>query len=84
VIVAESHLPRSKEYVISCLYPQHLVLYLKYNGGRGAGGGAELNSKSKVYLEKTKAVCLKLREQEKDSKLKMLPGVRLWPTLMAR
>lgn len=35
----------------------------------GAEGGAGLNSKSKVYLENTKAACLKLSEQEKDSNI---------------
>lgn len=44
----------------------YLVPETQWEGG---AGGAGLNSKSKVYLENTKAACLKLREQEKDSNI---------------
>lgn len=83
MIVAESSPQKQGECHFLSLSPAPSVVP-EIQWGRGAGGGAELNSKSKVYLENRKAVCLKLMEQEKDSKLKMLPGVRLWPTLMAR
>lgn len=73
MFVAKTYFPRGKEYVISHLYPQHIIYYLKHNcGGDGGRVGQDwitLERQSKVYLENTKAFCLKSSEQEKDSKI---------------